>query len=85
MKTRARKSIVADEIPESPQKVIEVPQKKKKADTLVADILNEIKETNASAKITQEDNKARAKPKQTEKVLRGIPKSGRPWKVVKQK
>lgn len=85
MKTRARKSIAAEEIPDSPQKVIEASPKKKKAETLVADLLSEIKETNAATKTSQDENKVRAKPKSTEKILRGIPKSGRPWKVAKQK
>lgn len=93
MKTRSRRSTAAENAPKeesSPIKVAKATPKKQNASALVADILNQITEENAKAPATNNQaNEAvevkTSQPKQREKEMRGKPKSGRPWKEVKQK
>lgn len=91
MQTRRRKISEAEPV-ESPKPVKQKTPKKQKKDDLVASILNEIKEENAVAKSTKTESVANGTTKQDppkqqplQKNIRGKPKSGRPWKDVKQK
>lgn len=88
MQTRRRKTTETAEPVEEAKTVSKKTPKKQKTDALVS-ILDEIKEENAAAKSATEDGAAKPaaaeKPIQLQKTLRGKPKSGRPWKDVKQK
>lgn len=90
MQTRRRKTTETAEPVEEAKTVSKKTPKKQKTDALVASILDEIKEENAAAKSATEDGAAKPaaaaeKPIKLQKTLRGKPKSGRPWKDVKQK
>lgn len=89
MKTRSRRSESAPLLVESsPKQVAKATPKKPNANALVADILDEIKVTNAKASTTDNETAVEenvSKPKKLAKAVRGIAKSGRPWKEVKKK
>lgn len=92
MRTRSRtasQSIAADENTE-----VQIPSKKKAPqkqnnDSLVANIISSIKEENSSKKSDEKQNEngnsTAVKKSTAPKVVRGKPKSGRPWKEVKQR
>lgn len=89
MRTRSRtasQSIAADENTD-----VQVPSKKKASqkqnnDALVANIISSIEEENSSKKSDKKPNKnGNSTAVIAPKVVRGKPKSGRPWKDVKQR
>lgn len=90
MQTRNRRAAPAEETPVEPAPV----QKKKKAaaakqstDALVANIISSIKEENSVQKPTEVETAKKTPPVKVAgpKQIRGKPKSGRPWKEVKQR
>lgn len=92
MKTRSRKSSnstvpVDDDVPTlvPVQSKKKAPQKQS-TDALVASIINSIKDEKSAEKPENgEDKSVTAAKKVTPKQIRGIPKSGRPWKEPKKK
>lgn len=97
MKTRSRttsQSKAADENVEKEAKVgttKKVPQKPS-TNAIVAGIISTIKEENSAQKVSEAKNtsdlngqKSTAQKKGAPKMVRGLPKSGRPWKETKQK
>lgn len=95
MQTRRR---TASQSVENTEKPVEVGIEKKKkvqqkprSDALVASIITSIKEENSTQKPVEANSeclsaskKANKKPA-APKTVRGLPKSGRPWKETKQK
>lgn len=70
------------------------PSKVQKADALVANLLGSVKKENGTVSKSTElrgndkqgaQEKTKLPKKTAPKVIRGLPKSGRPWKDVKQK
>lgn len=93
MQTRRR---TASQSVENTEKPVEKVEKKKKvqqkpiADGLVASIITSIKEENSTQKVAEANNGSSATKKASKKpvapkTVRGVPKSGRPWKEAKQK
>lgn len=94
MNTRSRVAsqtiAVADSVPKAKKVRSESKSAKKQStDALVADIISSIKQDDSAAAEpangTNDVKPAVQKKVQTVKPVRGIAKSGRPWKDVKQK
>lgn len=94
MQTRRRTASQSVENTEKPVKAVvenkKKVQQKPNTDALVASILTSIKEENSTQKSTEANNNSGAAKKPgnksaTSKMVRGLPKSGRPWKETKQK
>lgn len=91
MKTRNRKGSESAAADENVPTLVPVEKKKKvspkqSTDALVASIINSIKEENIEQKPSADGNKKSNVPKKVApKTIRGIPKSGRPWKEPKKK
>lgn len=92
MKTRSRKSSDAATADEKVPTLVPIKNKKEKPQkqstvALVASIISSIKDENSTEQNTS--NEANGKPAAPKKVapkqIRGIPKSGRPWKEPKKK
>lgn len=94
MRTRSRtasQSIASDENAEVQVQSKKKAPQKQNSDVLVASLINSIKEENSAKKSDEkkpengELNSVPAKQSVGPKVVRGKPKSGRPWKEVKQR
>lgn len=95
MQTRRRAASQSVENTENPVE-IEIEKKKKvhqkpSTDVLVASIITSIEEENSAQKSNGSNkndssaSKKAAKKVANPKIVRGLPKSGRPWKETKQK
>lgn len=94
MQTRRR---TASQSVENTEKAVAVKVEKKKKvqqkprnDALVASIITSIKEENSTQKAAEANGNSSASKKPSTKtvlpkMVRGLPKSGRPWKETKQK
>lgn len=90
MQTRRRTASQSVENTEKPVETKKKVQQKPKPDALVASIITSIKEENSTQKATEANNTSNAsksvsKKPAAPKTVRGLPKSGRPWKEKKQK
>lgn len=94
MKTRSRtasQSIAADENTDVPVQSKKKASQKQTTDVLVASILSSIKEENSAKKSDGKkdengtSNSTAVQKSVGPKIVRGKPKSGRPWKEAKQR
>lgn len=91
MRTRSRTTSQSVEVVESPAKTVgskKKAQPKQSSDALVASIISSIKEENStpkSAETNSNNQKSSVQKKAGPKHVRGLPKSGRPWKETKQR
>lgn len=91
MRTRSRTTTQSVEVVESPAKTVGSKKKakpKQSSDALVASIISSIKEENStpkSAETNSNNQKSSVQKKAGPKHVRGLPKSGRPWKETKQR
>lgn len=95
MRTRSRTASQSVEVDEKASKSVEnskTPKPKKSANASVANIISSIKEENSATKSNKTTNNLKSngendsvEKKSMPKPVRGLPKSGRPWKDTKQK
>lgn len=88
MRTRSRtasQSVAADESADVQIESKKKTPKKQNNDALVASIISSIKEENSAKKNDENSNKQPVQKVSAPKIIRGQPKSGRPWKEVKQR
>lgn len=95
MRTRSRTASQTVEVDEKTSKTVEnnkTPKPKKSTNALVTSIISSIKDENSERKTNKTNDDLNSnggnhsvEKKSMPKAIRGLPKSGRPWKDTKQK